>query len=307
MKKFMTYVFGAALILIGLIVSQWPDNNLHVVFCDVGQGDAILIKKGFWQMLVDGGPDQSVMNCLSQHMPFWDKHIEQLTITHADDDHIGGIEQVLDVYQVGNVWLSDRKSSQTYQKMLLKLDSESLMGMRGEMPFLGALIDLDSKLKILSLWPIKYSSRGEKNPVNMHLFDSTETILSDEIVKNIKESENNNDRSIVLFLKFNHFKCLLMGDVSKEVELALIDKNLIEEVHALKVAHHGSNSSTSTSFLKESRPEISILSCGESNAFNHPSQEVISQLQKIGSKILRTDRKGTIELVTDGSKYWVNY
>ena len=98
MRKFIFLAIIA--ILIWLAVFLWPDDQLHLVFCNVGQGDAILISRGFKQILIDGGPDEKVIQCLSNNLPFWDRKIELVVSTHPDSDHITGLISVLERYQV---------------------------------------------------------------------------------------------------------------------------------------------------------------------------------------------------------------
>ena len=102
-SKLVLVVLAICLYLVFFLLSQWPDRYVHVVFCDVGQGDAILINYQFWQALVDGGPDSQVLACLSDQMPFWDRRIELVVATHPDTDHINGLTQVLSRYQVQQV------------------------------------------------------------------------------------------------------------------------------------------------------------------------------------------------------------
>lgn len=91
-----------------LIWQQRPDSYLHVVVCDIGQGDAILLSFGFTQMLIDAGPDEKVLSCLREYMPFWDRHLEFIVATHADQDHIGGMTAVLSHFSVGTLVLTDQ-------------------------------------------------------------------------------------------------------------------------------------------------------------------------------------------------------
>ena len=98
--KYLVFVLLSASILLWLSVFTYPERKLHLVFCDVGQGDAILASYGQVQVLIDGGPGNKVLSCLSNNMPFWDRKIEMVILTHADNDHLAGLIPVIQRYSV---------------------------------------------------------------------------------------------------------------------------------------------------------------------------------------------------------------
>ncbi len=274
-KRTKIILIGLAL-LIGLIwatIFSLPDNNLHLVFCDVGQGDAILIYQGSNQILVDGGPNQSVLNCLANQMPFWDREIEMVIATHPEADHITGLIDVIERYNVKQFVVSsigkDSAAFKEFQKAVLEENSEIYF------PQAGDKIKLKS-LTLSILWP-----------------QSQEKVLGSTTTE--KEI---NDTSIVFLLSYGNFDALLTGDVSTKVESQLD----LSDVEVLKVAHHGSKYSTSEEFLKQIQPELVVISVGK-NPFGHPTEEVI---ERLGNKeILRTDEIGEVEVVSDGEKWGI--
>jgi competence protein ComEC len=272
----------ARIILIGLVliigliwaaIFSLPDNQLHLVFCDVGQGDAILIIYGSTQILVDGGPNQSVLNCLSNHLPFWDREIEMVVATHPEADHITGLIDVIERYNVKyfvvNSGGKDTATFEEFQKAVLAEKAEI------HFPQAGDIIKLKS-LRLAVLWP-RFQEK---------------VLGATTIEKDV------NDTSIVFQLSYKDFDVLLTGDISSKIE-SLLD---LENVEVLKVAHHGSKYSTSEEFLEESKPELAIISVGK-NRFGHPTGEVLNKLRELGIAILRTD-EGEIEVVSDG-KQWI--
>jgi competence protein ComEC len=103
MKISLKYLYGSLALIAALVlgaVLAYPDQDLHLIFCDVGQGDAILITQGTTQVLIDGGPNQKVLSCLANHLPFWDRTIEMIVVTHPDNDHLGGLPDVIERYNV---------------------------------------------------------------------------------------------------------------------------------------------------------------------------------------------------------------
>ncbi len=288
------------------IVNQWPDNFVHLIFCDVGQGDAILITHGNQQILVDGGPDEKVLSCLENNIPFWDKSINYVIATHMDSDHIGGLPAVFASYSV-DVILKNPSAKKTAvfeafedavsTKMVnSNHDTKVVSTYRGQKLFLDGLVQFS-----VASPQVQYQRLISKN------MDVTETILSAEnelfypiLNKNISE----NDLSIVLFITIDDITVLLTGDMELEGELAVIKSGMTEPVSIIKAGHHGSKSSSSRQFISILRPEVSVISSGINNQYNHPFPRVIDLFREFGANIYRTDSQGTVEFVTDGVKYW---
>lgn len=292
------FVFG----LIVQLIRYWPSSNLEVVFCDVGQGDSILIKYGFWQMLIDTGPNDQVLECLRQNMPFWDKSLEVLLITHTDTDHIGGCADVLSNYQIDKLFLADTATSESYKNMLRELLSKKSQQTKIKSAFWGQLVSFTSGGELYFLGP----DEGRLPMINSSANSFSETLLSDAALLESQYKDDLNERSIILLLKYQDFDFLLMGDASCANELALLERGVIKNVEGLKVGHHGSKTSTDANFLKQAQPETAVISCGYNNKFGHPSFEVMQALHQHQVKILRTDELGTIKLITNGKVYWIS-
>lgn len=262
------------LILVLAAIFQLPDNQLHLVFCDVGQGDAILISQGSNQILIDGGPGQSVLGCLSNHLPFWDREIEVVVATHPEADHITGLIDVIERYNVKQFVVNSLgKESAVFAEFRTAVLNE---GSDIYFPKEGDRIKINS-LELLVFWP-----------------QSQEKVLgATTVVQGVNEA------SIVLKLSFGSFDALLTGDISTKVESQLE----LEDVEVLKVAHHGSKYSTSKEFLEQTQPELAVISVGK-NPFGHPTSEVIEGIGELGIKLLRTDEEGEIEVVSDGRGWY---
>jgi len=274
-KRVKIVLIGFALV-IGLLwaaILRQPDEQLHLVFCDVGEGDAILIYQGSTQILIDGGPNQAVMTCLSRHLPFWDREIEMVVATHPDADHITGLIDVIERYNVKQFVLNAvGKDSGVYQEFKETVLAE---GSPVYFPEEGDEISLES-IKLVVLWPL-----SQEKVLGA-------TTMAGEV----------NETSVAFQLSYGDFDVLLPGDISSRIEPLL---NL-EDVEVLKVAHHGSQYSTSETLLKESLPELAVISVGK-NSFGHPTKEVLEKLKELGIEVMRTDEKGEIEIVSDG-KTW---
>lgn len=297
-----------ALVLVALMVfalfvtvTRWPDQNLHLIFCDVGQGDAVLITYQFEQLLIDGGPESSrALDCLQQHIPWWDKNLELLIATHPDADHIGGLDVILQAYDVSRtVWNGEMKDTAVFDRFYRSLQKEKNKGGVVELVDSNNSLHLSAPVTLAVLSPREQVtiSAGRNTP-------SSETTLQDTIQPMTAVKSDTNTRSIAIKLTYHNVVTLLMADVSQEVEKSLCTSSLLGDATILKVAHHGSKSSTSECFLERTTPEISILSVGKKNKYGHPSPEVIKKLVSSGSQIIRTDEVGTIELVTNGQRVW---
>lgn len=276
-KKRKTNYFILAILLIvavwiwSAVFSQAPDNILEVTFFDIGQGDAIFIEtSNQTQVLIDGGPDKAVLEKLSQTMLFHDRTIDLLILTHPDADHITGLVEVLNYYQVGHILTSGlKKDTAVYQKWRNLIEERNIPLTIAQT---GQKVILQEGMVLNILWP------------EQSLIESL--------------SKNANNVSIVGQLVYGQTEFLLTGDIEKEVEQRLLNQNWDLTSDILKAPHHGSKTSSSYNFLKAVNPQIAVISVGENNRFKHPSPEVIERLKDVS--VYRTDKNGNIKVSTDG-------
>ncbi len=281
-------LIGAAVVLLVLALFAWrslPDGHLHVAFLDVGQGDAIFIQSPSGrQVLVDGGPsEQALLPQLGRQMPFWDRTLDVVMLTHPDADHITGLVPVLERYEVDMVIFRQVEgASEVYEHWLQLVEKEGAAVYRGEA---GLRLMLDEGLEMVVLHPGAELTGGT-------------------------EGDFNND-SIVARLTYGPVSVLLPGDIGREVEHRLVAGGAPLDSTILKVAHHGSCDSTSLEFLGAVNPEVVVISVGKDNRFNHPCAVVLERLELALDKaegnppLYRTDEHGTIEVITDGARVWV--
>ncbi|HVT00803.1 MAG TPA: MBL fold metallo-hydrolase [Patescibacteria group bacterium] len=274
MKKIIAIIIASAIIILILFSYQstkLSDNKLHVVVCDVGQGDSIYIRTpGGVDILVDGGRDNKVLDCLARHMPLYDREIDLVFATHPDSDHITGLISVLKSYKVDSFnvsTLNNLNNTQTFDTMINEAKSESVpirVLTSGSRFKLGDGVELDT------LWP----KPG---------FTSTET----------------NDYSLVQLLKYKDFDLLLTGDIPYTIldSLAIPDEKSIE---VFKIPHHGSKTGVDDTTFQEIKASFVAISDGKNNPYHHPNPSVLSLLKKYGVKYERTDEVGDIDFVTDG-------
>ena len=293
-------VFWLVLILglLGAAIWQLPDRQLHLVFCDVGQGDAILIYQGTTQILVDGGPSQRVLNCLSNHLPFWDRTVEMVILTHPQADHFTGLIDVIERYSVKqfvvNSIANDSEGFWEFYQAVIAEEAKIYSPKAGDKIRLGPI-------QFLVLWP-KEKLGSELVWQNSHLRGEPGSIsghLGGETLGAATYSGDLNESSIVLKLSFGNFDALLTGDISTKIDGQLD----LSDIEVLKVAHHGSKYSTGEEFLKQVEPELAVISVGK-NRFGHPTNEVIERIRELGISILRTDEEGEIEVVSDGKSWY---
>lgn len=268
-------------VLVSFTAATMPDDNLHISFLDVGEGDAILIQTpNHHDILIDGGPSpQAICSGLSEKMPFWDRTIDLLILTHPHADHMAGLIEVLKRYDVKQILAPDMDdSSPLYEEWRNAIRSNNIRyatGLSGQQMKLGRGATLD----VLSPGP--------------SLLTGTESDI-----------DNN---GVVVRLSMGRVSFLLTADIWREAELELIHSRAELDCTVLKVAHHGSDSSTSQEILSVTKPQLAVISVGNDNRFGHPSDEVMNRLeQRLGAEnIYRTDRHGTIEFTTDGERIWV--
>ena len=295
MKERLSQVTGllgrvpAKLVVIPLIIVAalvWtaavtaPDNRLHVFFLDVGQGDAVLIQRGHQQVLVDGGPDADrICLELGDRLPFWDRTIELVIPTHPSADHIAGLVEVIQRYEVGQVLTSGQESEslvyEEWRRLIDEKDVECTIASAGQR------VELAGDLFLEVLHP-------------------QATLLHDT-------SSDVNNNSVVLRLVYGDFSLLLTGDIFVETEGYLLDGRSSLGSTVLKVAHHGSDSSSCAEFLDAVEPQVAVISVGADNTFGHPDPGVVERLSEVVGEdgLYLTSEHGTIELVTDGGRLWV--
>lgn len=291
-KKFKTILVGLALVagLIWALVAQSPDNCLHLVFCDVGQGDAVLISYQETQILIDGGPNDKVLDCLAKNLPFTDRTIEMVVLTHPNADHYAGLTSVIKRYDVSqfvvNSLIEDNASFWEFRQAVLAEGAPVYLPQAGDELKIGAL-------KLAVLWP--ETKLGDSLVWQVNQVDQAK-ILGAAVF-----SGDLNDTSITLELNFGNFKALFPGDLS-----SLSESNLpLDDVDVLKVAHHGSKYSTSSDLLAKAKPELAVISVGK-NSYGHPAKDLLDRLNQIQAKILRTDELGEIKVTSDGQTWQIN-
>jgi len=249
-------------------------TGLKLWFFDVGQGDAVMMETpDGHQVMVDGGPDSSILRSLSRAMPLSDKTIDLLIITHNHSDHITGVIEILKHYEVGQIWVTGAiHTTDTYQRLLTMINDKNI------------------KTKAVQAGE-SYEADGLKGIVIHPL----ESVVG-------QSPDNQNAISLVTFWQYGSTTVLLPGDLEAAQEQALLKKGLLKPTTILKVGHQGSKTSSSESFLNAIQPKVAVIMVGP-NSYGHPHQVALDNLQKIGAKILRTDRDKTIRFDISESDY----
>ena len=260
-------------ILFGFSLLGFLDSRLEIVACDVGQGDAILIQKGKTQIIIDGGPGSKVSECLSRYIPFWDRQIELVVLTHPDLDHYEGLITVFRNYKVMN-----------YLTSSLTSDAESFKALQSE-------IEKNQPNFIKAHAGISITN----NSINLQVLNP----LTYEADSDPKE----NNESVVVYLNYLGFDALFTGDIEQSASDYLSTFPQVSNLEYLKVPHHGSKNGLSQTLLDITNPKLSIISVGKKNRYNHPSSEVLVILSKTSTQVLRTDEIGDVVVKTDGKKY----
>lgn len=240
-------------------------TKLNIVYFYVGQADCTLIMQNNSTMLIDSGNSADGDNVVNAIKTLGIEKLDVVIGTHVHEDHIGSMSDIIDNFEVGKFYLPYNATSTTsFYKRLLKSLASKNMG-------------------------IDEAVIGEK----FNIGNAECEIMT---VDN-SDPENINEESIVLEIRYGTQKYLFMGDAE------VINEKSREwnDIDVLKVGHHGSNTSTSSDFLKQVKPEISIISVGKDNSYGLPKKKILDRLNKQNSVIYRTDEDGTIQIVSDGN------
>lgn len=284
LKRYYIILFIAAIfiILIGLGAFWFfyqPNKNLEVDFLDVGQGDAALIKTPEGQnILIDGGQDKSVIKRLAKVMPFYDKQIDIMILTHGHDDHVTGLVDVLKRYRVKQILYTGAAHTGPNYLKWLELVNEKKIKM--------TIIDRQQTVTL-----------GQNCDLEI-IFPLTSFLE--------KGVENLNNTSIAVKLIYGQNKFLFMGDLEEIAEQDLLSSGLDLQADVIKVGHHGSDTSSGQEFINLVEPKYAVISVGADNDFGHPSLRVINRWLRAGAEILRTDKLGTIKMASDGNSVKIN-
>lgn len=280
-------VWGGLLLLASLIwlaVLSFPDNRLHLIFCDVGQGDATLITQGFNQVLIDGGPNEKVLECLSKNLPFFDQTIEVIALTHPEADHLTGLISVLEKYEVDTfITGPEGNKSAGYQALRERLPSRVKNIYTGETVRIG-------EITLQTLWPEKQWVASKLTGCE---FSNCELALVEGNVLGMSATGGLNDFSLVFLLRYRDLDVLLMGDADSRVQDEIMAINTLFPIDILKFPHHGSKTGITEEFLAKISPREAVISVGK-NSFGHPTKEALNLLEKYYVKIRRTDQEGEV-------------
>ncbi len=242
------------------------EDNLSVYFVDVGQADCIMISNKGKYMLIDAGNNEDGPKLVTYFKDMGIEKFDYVVGTHAHEDHIGGLDDIIKNFEVDTFYMPDViTTTRTFEEVVEALEEKSVAF---ETP------KIDSTFNFSDAY------------INVIYVGDNESDL--------------NNTSIVLKLTYGDSTFLFTGDASTKVEKQIKDKNIQADV--LKAGHHGSNTSSSATFLEKVNPKYIVIQVGENNTYNHPGEYTLKRFEKIGAKIYRNDLEGTIIATTDGKK-----
>lgn len=243
-------------------------SKLVVSYIDVGQGDATLVSKGDFRMLIDAGKNEKG-DMVVQYLK--DAGVDKLDLlvgTHPDSDHIGGLDCVIDEIAVETLYMPKaQKDTKTYKDVLASMKKKNLSM---DMPEVGKEYTYDDNVRLRFLSPAK------KYP-------------------------DANDNSLVIQLAYGKTRFLFMGDAEETAEKDILAAGYDLECDVLKLGHHGSYTATSLDFLRKADPVYGVISCGKDNSYGHPHAETLAKLEDEDVQVYRTDQMGTVSAVSDGT------
>ncbi len=276
-KRKIVYLFIFLIVAsLGLAVFVFfysPEKNLRVNFLDVGQGDSILIQTPYDQnILIDGGnTDSKVARQLPIFMPFWDKEIDLMIVTHPHDDHVGGLANLVKRYKVKKIlYTGVVHNSPAY------------------LAWLGAVRDKNISMTIID----RPQTITFGDDLKMEILYPLESLLN-------KEVSNLNNSSIATKLIYGETSFLFAGDIEEDIESMLLETKVDLSADVFKLNHHGSVTSNTEEFLRAVNPRYAVIQVGEDNDFGHPSLRVLKRLERQGVNYYRNDLDGWVQITSD--------
>lgn len=270
-------------ILLLFVLKSPHQRDLLLVTCDVGQGDAHLILYHDVQILVDAGERKDVLSCLGKYMPQSDHHIEIAIMTHPEFDHAGGFNAVLDRYEIGMLF-ANRVDNSTDSYRLLK--------------------NKVGDLSIPVIQPKDHDELKIDDLVILFTHPSTDLVNTGGKIQlgEVNPALNLNDYSITFILSQGGVSALYTGDISPEQIGKMLSRSGIGHVNLLKIPHHGSKNGVTNQLLRDTTPDISVISVGKKNKFGHPDQEVLNLLSTYQTQVYRTDLLGDVAFKNENGK-----
>lgn len=275
MKQFAySSIIGLIVLTVLQFITLSPSNTkMRMYFLDVGQGDSALIRYPTGErLLIDTGKDSKIFRELDKVLPWYDKKIQYVLLTHGDLDHVGAMMDILDRYTIEKIFVSEFFGHIEVEKEITEKAKQKNIAIeilkQGDVFTFGTSVQ--NQFKIL-----------HPNSTCMITFN------------------NENDCSLVGLFTYGEKTFLFTGDIGKEVEKN-ISNFIPEPITVLKVAHHGSKHSTDEEFIQKIKPEYSIISVGE-NSYGHPTPEALSILESASSSVWSTKEATTIVVASDGT------
>ncbi len=244
------------------------DGHLHIRFLSVGQGDSALITTPSGKtVVIDGGPDWSTLEHLGKKLPFFDRSIDMLLLSHPNLDHLAAFPEVMKRFQIGVLATTEIDNAlPKYNQMFVLAKEQETKLLRLSA---GQTIDLGDGVILTILWPPSVMPPGF--------------------------TKDSNNTSSVVRLDYNNHRALFTGDMERTAEMTLVTARADLRADVLKIGHHGSTTSTSMEFLHAVHPSLAVISVGD-NSYGHPRAEILDRLKKFGAEVRRTDEDGTVEV-----------
>lgn len=278
MKRYFRGLIGVVLIILLTLVgcttqSKVPSQGgmgeqLVVDFVDIGQGDAILLQASNQVMLIDTGDNGTEKELVQYLKNKGIKKIDYLIGTHPHADHIGGMDKVINEFEIGKIYMPKKShTSKTYESVLMAIKNKNYKVLTGKA---GVNFTFGNDIQVEMLSPMK------------------------------EEYSELNDYSIVIKVTNNEDSFLLTGDIEKEVEHNLLEAKVNVEADVLKLAHHGSSTSNTSEFIEAVSPEYAVILSGVDNKYGHPHKETIDLLTKQQINYYDTKVNGDITFISNG-------